>query len=169
MRLVSVIAAAAASLALAGAWQGPLAQSPDTARHRDRHAGYYYPIPQTSETYKARAVTLPEANRQRRLAFVTALTTRMMSNPYPPPFIMFAKGSEAEKLIIVGVEADSYNTLYRGRALLAMLTSLARTTPIFQEFGVEDTFTFFDLAKLLGFRKITISDGDRYAHQIFIE
>ena len=64
---------------------------------------------------------------------------------------------------------DTYNTLYRMRALLAMLTARARTTPIFREYQVEDVFTFLDLLKLLGFRQITVTDGDRFAHQIRIE
>lgn len=138
-------------------------------KNHDRHAGYYYPLPQSRETYKAKALTLPESNRLRRIGFVTAMTAGMMANNYAPPFAIFAKGEEAEKLIIVAVRDGVYNTLYRGRALFAMLTAMARTTPIFQEYGVEDMFTFFDLAKLLGFQVITISDGDSYAHQVFIE
>lgn len=144
-------------------------QDASPRKNHDRHAGYYYPLPQTRETYKAQAVTLPDSNRSRRLGFVTALTAGMMGNNYAPPFAMFAKGDDAEKLIIVSVRAGAYDTLYRGRALLAMLTTISRTTPIFQQFGVEEVFNFFDLAKMLGFQVITISDGDQYAHQIFIE
>lgn len=139
------------------------------ARAEDRHAGYYYPAPKTQETYVARAKTFPEADRKRRLGFVTAMTAQMMSNPYPPPFAIFAKGDDAEKLIIVGLYNDSYNTLYRMRALLAMLTAGARTTPFFNEMGVEDFFTFFDLLKLLGYKQITISDGRTFAHRVIIQ
>ena len=135
----------------------------------DRHAGYYYPSPQTHETYQARAETLPDSDRRRRIGFVTAMTTQMLANPYPPPCAVFAKGDEAEKLIIVSLHEDGYNTLYRARALLAMLTATARITPFFQQNAVADYFTFLDLAKLLGFVRITISDGDRFAHQITIE
>lgn len=135
----------------------------------DRHAGYYYPVPATRETYTARAQTLPEANRKRRILFVTELMNQLMANPYPPPFAIFAKGEEAEKLIITSLYADGYNTLYRLRGLLAILSSRARGTPMFQEYEVEDVFTFFDLLKLLGFRRVTVTDGDRLAHQITIE
>ena len=159
---------------LAGCLVGVVLSAPVLSDHKedhdyDRHAGYYYPPPQTRETYKAQAITLPDSDRKRRLGFVTAMTASMVAGNYPPPFAIFAKGDDAEKLIIVSVRAGAYDTIYRGRALLAMLTAIARTTPIFSEFGVEDVFTFFDLAKLLGFQKITISDGDKYAHQIFIE
>ena len=148
---------------------GPAMADHKESHDYDRHEGYYYPKPQSRETYKAQAITFPDSDRKRRLGFVTAMTASMVAGNYPPPFAIFAKGEDAEKLIIVSVRAGAYDTLYRGRALLAMLTAIARTTPIFSEYGVEDVFTFFDLAKLLGFEKITISDGDTYAHQIFIE
>jgi hypothetical protein len=134
-----------------------------------RHVGYYYPQPQTVETYEARATTLPDASRSRRLAFVTALTNQMLSNPYPPQYAIFAKGSNAEKLIIVGLYDNSYNTIYRARALFAMLTAVARVTKLFQEYRVEELFTFFDLCKLLGFEQITITDGYEFAHQVLIK
>ena len=135
----------------------------------DRHAGYYYPIPATSEIYEARATTLPDANRKRRILFVTELTNQMLANPYPPPVAIFAKGAEAEKLIITSLYDDGYNTMYRMRGLLAMLSARARVTPIFKEFEVQDLFTFFDLLKLLGFELVTVTDGDRFAHQIKIK
>ncbi len=139
------------------------------ARAEERHAGYYYPAPKTHETYVARAQTLPDADRKRRLGFVTAMTAQMMANPYPPPFAIFAKGDDAEKLIIVSLYENSYNTLYRMRALLAMLTAGARMTPFFNEAGVEDYFTFFDLAKILGYTQITVSDGRNFAHRINLQ
>lgn len=169
--LVAVLAALA-MMVMPGAPGVALAahgQDASPRKNHDRHAGYYYPLPQTRETYKAQAITLPDSNRARRLGFVTAITAGMMGNHYAPPFAMFAKGDDAEKLIIISVRDGAYNTLYRGRALLAMLTSISRTTPMFQQFGVEEIFNFFDLAKMLGFQMITISDGDQYAHQIFIE
>jgi len=133
----------------------------------DRHEGYYYPPLSTSpEVYNARAITLPEASRKRRIAFVTALTNQMMRNPYPPPFAIFAKGDQAEKLIIVGLYDGGYNSLYRARGLLAMLTASARLTPIFRKHQVEDVFTFFDLLKLQGFHRVTVSDGKSFSHQV---
>lgn len=140
------------------------------AQAGDRHAGYYYPEPQTSETYHARAQVQADSSRSTRIGFVTELSNQMMrGNPYPPPFHVFAKGDGAEKMIIVATGPGMYDTLYRLRGLLAALTANARATPFFQEHGVEDFFTFFDLARLLGFEMITISDGDKFAHRIVLE
>ena len=138
-------------------------------RAGDRHVGYYYPAPGSSEVYEARAATLPDASRKRRILFVTELTNQMMGNPYPPPFALFAKGAEAEKMIITSLYEDGYNTLYRMRGLLALLSARARSTPVFREYQVEDLFTFLDLLKLMGFELLTVTDGEQFAHQIRIE
>lgn len=135
----------------------------------DRHAGYYYPDPATTETYKARARTLAGADRTQRIAFVTGVTLKQQERPHPPVLAMFAKGEEAEKLIIVGLEDGRLDTIYRARAVLAMMTATARATPIFQEYKVEEIFTFLDLCKMLGFSQVTISNGKDFAHQILIE
>ena len=135
----------------------------------DRHAGYYYPIPASSETYTARAKTFDDSNRKRRIFFITELTNQMMENPYPPPFAIFPKGEDAQKLIITALYGNSYNTLFRMRGLLAILTARARATPIFQDFEVQDLYTFLDLLKLLGFTQVTITDGDAFAHRIYVK
>jgi hypothetical protein len=97
---------------------------------------------------------------------VVEITAGMLSRPHPPDYAMFVKGEDAEKLIIVALRDGVIDTLYRGRALLAQLTSVARATPFFRELGVEDYFTFFELARIVGFEQLTISDGESYAHQI---
>ncbi|MCP5155370.1 MAG: molybdopterin-guanine dinucleotide biosynthesis protein A [Ectothiorhodospiraceae bacterium] len=135
----------------------------------DRHAGYYYPEPASSESYALRVAPLPDANRKRRVLFVTEMTNQMLASPYPPPFAIFAKGEEAEKLIITALYRDGYDTLYRLRALLAMLTARARATPLFRELQIEDMLTFFDLLGMLGFEQVTVTDGDRLAHRILLE
>jgi hypothetical protein len=147
-----------------------LLAAPALARHEgDHHVGYYYPDPEQIETYKARAQTLEGADRRRRIGFVVSLVSAMLQRPYAPTFAIFVKGDDADKLILVSYREGRLNTIYRVRALLATLTSVARTTPIFQEFSVEDIFTFLDLLKMLGFKQITVSDGNTFAHQILIE
>jgi hypothetical protein len=135
----------------------------------DRHVGYYYPPPQTIETYPARAETLPDSDQTRRIGFVVELTQQMLANPYAPDFAVFAKGEHAEKMLIIALRDNVIDTIYRARALLAMLTSVSRATPLFQDYGVAEVFTFFDLLKILGFTQLTISDGDAFAHQVLIE
>ncbi|MDF1722267.1 MAG: hypothetical protein P1U65_16465 [Minwuia sp.] len=135
----------------------------------DRHEGYYYPGPVTEESYVSRAETLVNADRAKRLGFITGLTGEQLARPYWPTFVVFAKGAEAEKLIIVSTGDSGFRTIYQARALLAQLTATARGTPLFRELKVEDLFTFFDLAKMLGYRQIVISDGENFAHRVNID
>jgi hypothetical protein len=160
-----IIAVVALVAAVTAAWPAS-AQEP---RQRDRHEGYYYPTIKSRETYDSRAQTLPDSDRQRRLSFVNLLAQQQVERPYPPRYAMFAKGEEAEKFILVGFENSGINTIFRARALFAAMTNLARLTPLFQELQVDDLFTFFDLLKLMGFTQITVSDGDKFTHQITLK
>jgi hypothetical protein len=156
-----------AALGLALLLAGPAAAQggdPD-----DRHAGYYYPDVTSAETYVARARTMDDTTREKRIGFVVAHTLGQAQRPYPPRYALFAKGGDAEKLIIVGLHEESFLTLYRARAVLAQMTALARSSDLFRTLAVEDYFTFFDLLKMLGFSQLTITDGDTYAHQVTIE
>jgi hypothetical protein len=131
-----------------------------------RHAGYYYPPLTSTEIYKARGAVLPQATRETRLAFVTGLTQQQLTRPYPPNFAIFAKGDDAEKMIIVSMGDQGFRGIFQGRALLAQLTAVSRTSQLLRDFAVEDLFTFLDLARLLGFSQLTLSDGETFAHQI---
>lgn len=139
------------------------------ARAQEGHAGYYYPEPLTREEYVSRARAMVDANRSQRLQFTQGLTLAQLQRPYPPSFAIFAKGDEAEKMIIVSMSAGYADTLYRMRGFLAILTHIARESPMFVSFKVEEIFTFLDLLKLLGFEQLTVTDGDRFAHQILIK
>ncbi len=77
----------------------------------DRHAGYYYPEPTTREVYGARTDALPEADRRMRIGFVTGIANHIANQPYPPQAAMFAKGSEARKLIIVALVDGRIDTV----------------------------------------------------------
>jgi hypothetical protein len=135
----------------------------------DRHAGYYYPMPKSQEEYVARSRTLPDSDKDRRIGFIVGFTGELAKDPAPQRFAIFAKGAQAEKLIIVALDDNAFATLFRARAMLAMLTTRVRASPLFAEFGVQTLFTFYDLAKLLGFTQITVSDGRNWSHRVDIK
>ncbi len=139
-----------------------------TSHADDRHVGYYYPDPASIEVYKSEVPGIPGANRERRIGFVVTVVNGMLEKPYAPRFSIFAKGAEAEKLLIVALEDGILDTIYRVRAQLATLTSVARGTPIFKQVGATE-LNFFDLLKMLGFEQLTISDGDVFTHQVKVE
>ena len=72
-------------------------------------------------------------------------------------------------MIIVATGPGQYNTIYRLRALLASLSADARISPLFRELENPEDATFLDLARMVGFEIVTITDGDTIAHQIDIQ
>lgn len=133
----------------------------------DRYEDYYYP-PVTSEESFARSLTPnpPETSRSLRVSFITQLTKAQLAAPENPPFVVFAKGGEAEHMIILAIEDGIFDTLFRARAVMAQLTANARGTEFFIQNDIADQATWFDLSKLLGFEDVVISDGKTWSHRV---
>jgi len=135
----------------------------------DRYVGYYYPKPASVETYESTMKQIDGVDRPQRVQFVTVISQGTLQSAYRVPYAVFVKGEKADKLIVVGLQAGELNTVYRERALLANMTTMARLSPFFQEHTVAEDATFFDLLKLLGFSSVTVTDGEKIAHQVIIK
>ena len=135
----------------------------------DRYIGYYYPKPTATETFESSMQTIAGAERAQRVQFVTVVSQGTIQSAYRVPYAVFAKGEKADRLIIVGMQQGELNTVYRMRALLANMTTMSRLSPFFQERTVAEDATFFDLLKLLGFREVTVTDGEKVTHQVTIK
>ena len=132
----------------------------------DSHAGRYYPEPSSSEVYTSPFPRLPSAGKRTRVGFTVGLNARQSKRGYAPTYHLFAKGSEAEKLIIVATGDGRYDTLYRMRGLLAAMTAEARLSPLFKQLASPENVNFFDLVRMTGFSQITVSDGRAFAHRV---
>ena len=129
---------------------------------------YYYP-PVNSEEVFARDLTMaPAAGRAVRVGFTTQVTKSQLAAPESPRFVIFAKGDEAQHMIIIALDDEIFKTIYRARAVLAQLTSNARGGELFIN-EIRDDATWFDLAKLLGFEDLVISDGATWSHRVTFE
>ena len=159
----TAILAAAAALAIA-------AGNAPAAEYESDREGYYYPEIGSQEKFR-RDLGQPPAvpGRRVRTAFITQVTKAQLAAPETPPFVIFAKGAEAEHMIIVATEDGVFRTLYRARAVLAQLTANARGTEFFVKNGIQSEATWFDLAKLLGFEDLVISDGASWSHRVAFE
>ncbi len=135
----------------------------------EKHIGYYYPEISSEESYQAPLPQLPGVSRLSRVGFVTQLDQLQKKKPYPPTYHMFAKGGNAEKLIIVATEQGRYDTLFRLRGLLASMTADARTSPLFQKLGHVEQLNFFDLLKMAGFDELVVTNGDEVSHRVVFE
>ena len=79
---------------------------------------------------------------------------------------MFVKGSQNERIIIVSMVEGYLDTVYRARALVETMTPIIRNLPLFKEIKRERIVNFFDLLKISGFKKITVSDGKNFSYQV---
>ena len=145
------------------------AAAPNGAPTGDRLAGYYYPTPTSTETYESQLQTIAGTERAQRIQFTTVVSQGTLQSPYRVPYAVFAKGDAADRLIIVGLVPGEMSTIYRMRGVLSNMTTQARTSPFLQERTVAEDVNFFDLLKLLGFRQVTITDGDKLTHQVTIK
>ena len=139
------------------------------AAGEDRYIGYYYPKPTATETFESTMQTIAGAERAQRIQFVTVVSQGTIQSAYRVPYAVFAKGEKADRMIIVGMQQGELNTIYRMRALLANMTTMSRLSPFFQERTVAEDATFFDLLKLLGFRELTITDGEKATLQVTVK
>ena len=139
------------------------------AAGEDRYIGYYYPKPTATETFESTMQTIAGAERAQRIQFVTVVSQGTIQSAYRVPYAVFAKGEKADRMIIVGMQQGELNTVYRMRALLANMTTMSRLSPFFQERTVAEDATFFDLLKLLGFRELTVTDGEKITLQVTIK
>jgi hypothetical protein len=149
--------------------KAPPSLSRDGEPADDHHVGYYYPKPITTEIWPARTDTMRDADKLKRVGLALAIERGLLQAPYPPPYVVFAKGDDGDKMIVVALNDQVLGTTYRIRAVLAMLTAQSRLTPVFQQNTMAEDATFLDLLKLFGFKQITLTDGARIAHQIVIK
>lgn len=166
--MAAFIRAAARRCAIGAGLAALLAASGAAAQEKDRHAGYYYPPPTVTESYQPEATTISGASRVRRIGLISAITNRSANASFAPTYLMFVKGADAEKLIIIGM-GDYVSNIFQARALLAQLTAQARFTEAFKEVDAEHRLTFLDLLKMLGFDQVTVSDGKSFTLQIAIK
>jgi hypothetical protein len=62
---------------------------------------------------------------------------------------------------------DGYlDTVYRARAMLQTMAPVVRNSPLFKDIKGKIFMEFFDLLKISGFKKITVSDGKHFSYQV---
>lgn len=133
---------------------------------QDKYEGYYYPPVSSSEVFD-RVIRAPGvATKEVRIDFLTQMTKAQLAAPAAPQYAVFAKGEGASQLIIVGLEDDTFKTLYRARGVMAQMTANVRSSPIFRGQNLQFLATFYDLLQILEFDSLVLSDGETWAHKV---
>ncbi len=129
---------------------------------------YYYPPVDSEEVFARELAVAPLADRTVRVGLTTLITKAQLAAPESPRFVIFAKGDEAQHMIIIALDDQVFRTIYRARAVLAQLTSNVRGADFFAN-NIQDYATWFDLARMLGFKDLVISDGATWSHRVIFE
>jgi hypothetical protein len=129
---------------------------------------YYYPPVNSEEVFARDLALAPIPRRAVRVGLITRITRTQLAAPESPRFVIFAKGDEAKHMIIIALDDQVFKTVYRARAVLAQLTSNVRSADFFTS-NIEDYATWFDLAVMLGFDDLVISDGATWSHRVIFE
>lgn len=133
---------------------------------QDKYEGYHYPPVTSSEVFD-RVVRSPGvANKAVRVDFLTQLTKAQLAAPEAPQYAFFAKGEGSRQLIVIGLDDQTFKTLYRARGVMAQMTANVRSSPIFQGQNLQFLATFYDLLQILEFDSLVLSDGDSWAHRV---
>ena len=136
------------------------------AAAEDRYVGYYYPEVSSEETFERVIRSSPDTGRPLRVDFVNVLTQSQLQAPESPRFVFFAKGDDADTLILVALDDEIFSTIYRARAILAQLTVSVRTGGFFQREDLQYVATFFDLLQMMEFDELLTTDGKTWTHRV---
>jgi hypothetical protein len=159
MTRILIAAIIAASLAVANLGVAAWAAGRDS---------YYYPPVSSEESFSREIALVPIPRRAVRVGLITQITMIQLAAPESPRFVIFAKGDEAQHMIIVALDDEVFKTIYRARAVLAQLTSSVRGLDFFTN-NIQDYATWFDLAQMLGFEDLVISDGSTWSHRVIFD
>ncbi|HTR86732.1 MAG TPA: hypothetical protein VMI56_19780, partial [Reyranella sp.] len=124
--LASLVAVAVMAIGAAASAQTKPVPKADAPRE-DRYVGYYYGKPTVVDPpFESAQKTIDGVDRAQRVQFVTVIAQGTLQSNYRVPYAVFVKGDRAEHLIVVGLQNGELNTIYRVRALLANMTTMAR-------------------------------------------
>ncbi len=110
----------------------------------DKYIGYYYPAPTSSESYESSLQPLPNIDKAQRVVFFTIVAQGTLQSAYRVPYAVFTKGDRSDHMIIVALQGGEMATIYRIRAVLANMTTMARLSSFFTERTVAEDANFFD-------------------------
>jgi len=128
-------------------------------------AGVYFPPVSSTDTPEIRFEFMEEIGPQQRQAFVDQLNLATAGGERVLPIVIQAVGEDRSTLVIMNIETEAFFTPYIARALLARLTSLTRFLPAVSEMGLSPEFDIYNMASVLGFDRIVVTDGREFSHE----
>ncbi len=128
-------------------------------------AGKYYPQVSSVETPDIRFGKMAGIGPQERQFFIDQVNLAASTPGRTFPIVAQAVGENRETLVFVYLDADDTMTPYLALGILARLTSVTRFAPAIAEMGLSSEFDIYNMAAVLGFARIIVTDGRDFAHE----
>jgi hypothetical protein len=128
-------------------------------------AGIYFPAIASTDNPEIRFSPMANSGPQQRQTFVDQINLAAIGAEQPLPIIFQAVGADRKTLVVTNIETDEPMTAYIARAMLARITSVTRFLPAIQEMGLSSEFDIYNMGAVLGFERIVVTDGRRFAHE----
>lgn len=125
----------------------------------------FFPAPASVDAPSILFPQMPGASPEQRQFFVDRVNVVTTGTDRSIPIVAQAVGGERQTLVFTIVGIDGAATPYMARALLAGMTSVARLAPSIAEMGFNEDFDIYNMAAMLGFDRIIVTDGRAFAHQ----
>lgn len=132
-------------------------------------AGVYFPPPTSTERADIRFAAMAGVGPQQRQGFVDQVNLAASNPARPVPIVAQSVGADRQTLVLMHLGAEGPTTPYMARAILARLTSILRFAPAVTEMGLSSEFDVYNMAAVLGFQRIIVTDGRSFAHDVSLK
>jgi hypothetical protein len=128
-------------------------------------AGTYYPAVTSRDAPDVRFVRMAGVGPQQRQFFVDQINLAAVTPGRTMAIVAQATGEDSDTLVLLYLGGEGAMTPYLARGLLARMTSITRAAPAIAEMGLSSEFDIYNMAAVLGFRRIIVTDGRDFSHE----
>ncbi len=164
--LIASLGALGACETMPGSAQTETASLNGVAIDETSGAGVFFPPVTSVATPDIRFPTLDGVGPQERSRFVDQVNIAAATQGRSGPIIIIqAVGDGGKTLVFTHLDAEGPMTPYLARGILARLTSIFRFAPAITELGLSSEIDIYNMAAVLGFERIIVTDGRNFAHE----
>ena len=121
--------------------------------------GQYFPPVTATEDRPVRFGMMSGAGPAQRQYFTDRVNMETSGRGLSAPIVVQSVGAEQDVLVLMVSGFQEPLTPYISRGLLARMTSVVRFAPAVTEIGLSQKLDVYDVAAVLGFKQIVVTDG----------
>ena len=156
------IFAAAAAISLAAACQSVPVEPATNALHfaeSETGEGQFFPRVTATEVRPVRFGAMGGASPEQRQYFTDRVNMETSGRGLAAPIVVQSTGDDQDVLVVMVSGFHEPLTPYISRGLLARMTSIIRFAPTITEMRLSQELDIYDVAAVLGFTQIVVTDG----------